>query len=257
MKVTLLGCGASWGVPMIGCQCAVCRSKNPKNKRSRVSVFVETSSVNLLIDTSPDLHRQAINNHIRRVDAVLYTHDHADHTAGIDDLRSFNVLSGSALPVYGNAETLGAIQKRFPYAFLSKHEKIWYRPALTPYILPDAPAHRFSIADISITSFEQIHAKAKTLGYRIGNFSYSTDTNILPETAFEALAGTEIWIVDCLRRGKAYSHSHLENTLEWIERVKPRLAVLTHMDHDFDYDALSAELPPGVVPGYDGLTLEL
>lgn len=257
MRVTILGCGGSAGVPVIGCDCKVCRSENPKNKRMRVSVLVETGGVNLLLDTSPDLRQQALRHDMRRVDAVLYTHDHADHTQGLDDMRSFNYLADAAIPVYGDAATIGHVQQRFPYAFLPKPEKIWYRPSLSPHILPDAAVHEFNVADISVRSFQQQHGKAKTLGYRIGNFAYSTDTDVLPESAFQALEGVEVWVVDCLRYTASFSHSHVSNTLEWIARVKPKLAILTHMAHDLEYDTLAAELPAGVVPGYDGMVVEL
>jgi len=256
MKITVLGCGSSTGTPAIGCNCKTCISDNPKNKRTRVSVLVETNGENLLIDSSPDLRQQALRNNIRKINAILYTHEHADHTHGIDDLRSFNYLSGGALPVYGNAETLDMLQQRFSYAFLPKPEVVWYRPSLMPHILPDDPVHQFNIRDIALASFEQMHGKVKTLGYRIGKFAYSTDVDVLPETAFKALEGTEIWLVDCLSYRKSYSHSNLENTLAWIARVKPKLAILTHMSHEFDYDTLAKELPPGVVPGYDGMIME-
>jgi len=257
MKVTLLGCGSSTGVPVIGCDCKVCTSDNPRNKRTRVSVLVETGGMNLLIDSSPDLRQQALRHAIRRVDAVLYTHEHADHAHGIDELRSFNYLSDSALPVYGSAESLGLLQKRFAYAFLSDKPEIWYRPWLIPHTLPDEAVYKFNIRDIPIVSFQQIHGKMKTIGYRIGNFSYSTDLDTLPESSFKALEGTEIWVVDCLRYKKSHNHSNLENTLKWIARVKPKLAVLTHMSHELDYDTLAKALPPGVVPGYDGMVMKL
>jgi phosphoribosyl 1,2-cyclic phosphate phosphodiesterase len=256
MKVTVLGCGNSAGVPMIGCTCKVCTSDNPKNNRTRVSVFVEVGGLRLLIDSSPDLRQQALRNGISRVDAVLYTHEHADHAHGIDDLRSFNYMSDEPLPVYSNAETIKALQQRFNYAFLPK-DAIWFRPSLIPHVLPDASPGEFGINDISISYFDQLHGKFKTLGYRIGKFSYSTDVDILPEEALKALEGTEVWIVDCLRYKKSYSHSSLENTLHWIKRIKPKLAVLTHMSHEFDYDTLVKELPSGVVPGYDGMIVEL
>ncbi|MDE3059576.1 MAG: MBL fold metallo-hydrolase [Pseudomonadota bacterium] len=257
MRITILGCGSSGGVPLIGCQCSVCVSDNPKNRRSRVSVLVEAEDINLLIDSSPDLRQQALRHDIRRIDAVLYTHDHADHTGGLDDLRSFNYLSNDAIPVYSNDDTIQRIQKRFAYAFLPRPDgTIWYRPCLTPHVIPDGNQH-FTVSGIPVTAFEQRHAKTKTLGYRIGNFSYSTDVNVLPEEAFDALQGTEVWVVDCLRYTKSLSHSDLENTLAWIGRVRPKLAVLTHMAHEFDYDVLSKELPPGVVPGYDGMVIDL
>ncbi len=257
MKVTLLGCGSSLGVPVIGCDCAVCTSKNPRNTRTRVSVLVETERVNLLIDTSPDLRQQALRHNIRRIDAVLYTHDHADHTLGLDELRCYNYLSGKSLPVYGNQETINLIQQRFPYAFLDPPATAWVRPCLTPHILPDGPFSHFTVQGVKATIFEQLHGKVKTVGYRIGDFAYSTDVNVLPAGAFEALEGVDTWIVDCLRPTPSRSHSDLANTLAWIVRVKPRLAVLTHMAHEFDYDMLAKTLPSGVVPGYDGMVITL
>jgi len=258
MRVTVLGCGSSTGVPAVGCHCSICISDNPKNKRTRVSLFIEINGINILIDSSPDLRQQALRHDIQRIDAILYTHDHADHTHGIDDLRAFNYLSGKPLPIYGDNLTLSLLQQRFAYAFLPLPEQhIWYRPSLQPHSLADVAVHTFTVSGISITSFEQMHGKVKTLGYRIGKFSYSTDVDVLPAAAFEALAGTEVWVVDCLRYKKSYSHSNIENTLEWIGRVKPKLAVLTHMSHEFDYDTLSGQLPEGVVPGYDGMVIEL
>lgn len=256
MRVTVLGCGNSTGVPCVGCDCAVCTSSDPRNKRSRVSVLVEQAGQHILIDSSPDLRQQALRHHIRKVDAVLYTHDHADHANGIDDLRSFNYLSGKELPAYGMPGTLDTLKTRFPYAFMPR-PVLWSRPCLIPHALPDTPAGKFNFEGISIDYFEQRHAKVKTLGFRIANFAYSTDVKEIPEHSFEVLEGTEVWLVDCLRYKEAFSHSHLELTLRWIERVKPRLAILTHMDHDFDYNKLSNELPAGVVPAYDGMLIEL
>lgn len=257
MKITMLGCGSSAGVPFIGCYCNVCTSNNPKNKRTRVSVFAETEGKNILIDTCPDLRQQVLREGITRIDAVLYTHDHADHTHGIDELRSFNYLSKEVIPVYGDKSTLDFIQSRFPYAFLPKPENLWYRPCLTPHVTVDKTVGEFEVFGIKISYFEQGHGKSKSLGYRIGNFAYSTDTDALDEHAFDALKGIDTWIVDCLRYSPSYSHSHLEMTLEWIARVKPKRAILTHMNHEFDYDILKAQLPNGVEPGYDGLTFEL
>lgn len=257
MRVTILGCGSSAGVPEIGCGCPVCTSGDPKNNRTRVSLFVEVNGINLLIDSSPDLRQQALRHDIKHIDAVLYTHDHADHTNGLDELRSFNRLSGDTIPVYGEQHTLDSIQERFPYAFAPMIKKIWFRPSLEAHALVNEPIHHCQIAGVAVTAFHQIHGKINTLGYRIGNFAYSTDCNDLPESAYEALKGTEIWVVDCLRYTESYSHSNFKRTLEWIKRVKPRLAILTHMAHEFDYHILSKELPNGVVPGYDGMILEL
>ncbi len=258
MKITVLGCGHSLGVPVIGCDCAVCLSDNQKNKRLRVSVLIEINGMNIVIDTSPDFRQQMLRTNIKKIDAVLYTHDHADHIHGLDDLRQFNVLQKDVIPVFTNGEIMASIQKRFSYAFLPKPtENAMFRPSLIANILPDAPIHEFMVGNIKVTAFEQKHGKSSTLGYRIGDFAYSTDVNMLPESAFEALKGVKCWVVDCLRYTPSYSHSHLELTLEWIKRVKPERAILTHMAHEFDYDKLSKELPAGILVGFDGMVLEI
>lgn len=258
MKITILGCGHSLGVPVIGCECAVCNSKNPKNRRLRVSVLVETGDNNIIIDTSPDFREQILSININRLDGVLYTHDHADHVHGIDDLRSFNILQKDVIPVYSNSQILESLQKRFAYTFLPKPtENAMFRPSLSANILPDVPIYEFMVDKTKVTAFEQQHGKSITLGYRIGDFAYSTDVNELSDSAFEALDGVKCWVVDCLRYTPSYSHSHLEATLEWIARVKPEQAILTHMAHEFDYDKLSGELPAGVYPAYDGMVIEI
>lgn len=257
MRATLLGSGSSAGVPEVGCECGVCTSGDPKNNRTRASLLIEINGKNILVDTSPDLRQQALRERIGRVDAVLFTHDHADHTGGLDDMRAFNVRADREIPVYGNELTLGLLGQRYGYAFLPRPERAWYRPCLVPHILPDEPAFAFDVLGEQVRAFQQVHGKIMTFGYRVGNFAYSTDVDQLPEAAFEALVGTEVWIVDCLRYSDSYTHSNLERTLGWIERVKPRMAILTHMAHDFDYATLSDRLPAGVVAGYDGIMVEL
>ncbi|MBY0407988.1 MAG: MBL fold metallo-hydrolase [Rickettsiales bacterium] len=257
MRVTLLGSGSSAGVPEVGCVCEVCRSDNPKNKRTRASLLIEVDGKNLLVDTSPDLRQQALREGFSRVDAVLYTHDHADHTGGIDDMRAFNVRADAPIPVYGDHATLELLKQRYAYAFLPKPERAWYRPCLVAHVLPEDAVFDFEVLGVKVTAFAQIHGKIKTFGYRVGNFAYSTDVEQLPETAFAALAGVDTWIVDCLRYSESYTHSNFQRTLEWIERVGPRLAILTHMAHDFDYTKLSSALPAGVVAGYDGIVAQI
>jgi phosphoribosyl 1,2-cyclic phosphate phosphodiesterase len=221
-----------------------------------VSVLIETNGFNLLIDTSPDLRFQALREGIKRIDAVLYTHDHADHTLGLDDLRSFNYLSSAPIPIYCDKKTYDSLENRFAYAFLPK-PSVWYRPCLEPHILPDEAVHSFKVRDISITLFKQLHGKITTLGFRIGNFAYSTDTNGLPSVAIDALKGVKLWVVDCLRYTPSYTHANLEMTLGWIREINPKRAVLTHMAHDFHYDTLKSELPSGVEPAYDGMQILL
>ena len=253
MKITVLGCGTSSGVPMIGCDCGICRSPDPRNRRRRVSVLVEAGDTRLLIDTPPDLHAQLVDADVARLDAVLYTHGHADHVHGIDDLRSINFHMGRALDAHGTAATLASIRERFAYAFEPMGEGGgWARPSLNPVAI-DGP---FSAGGVAVLPFPQQHGRGITTGYRIGAMAYSTDVKSLPEEAFAALEGVRLWIVDCLGYREHPTHAHLELTLEWIARVRPRLAVLTHMSHHFDYETLRAALPAGVVPGHDGLTID-
>jgi phosphoribosyl 1,2-cyclic phosphate phosphodiesterase len=256
MRVTMLGSGPSWGVPRIGGEWGACDPANPRNRRRRVSILVEEKGARLLVDTSPDLREQLLDAEVRGLDAVLFTHAHADHLHGIDDLRSVNRLMRKKLPVYADGRTLAEIRTRFGYVLAplqagAKHG--FYKPELEPIEI----AGPFEAAGLLVTPFVQDHGFSATLGFRIGRFAYSTDAVRLDDGAFATLAGIEVWIVDCMRREPHVTHSHLAQTLQWIARVKPRRAILTHMDESLDYDALSRELPPGVEPGYDGLTIEM
>ena len=256
MRVTMLGCGPSWGVPRIGGDWGTCDATNPRNRRRRVSVLVDTAEAALLIDTSPDLREQLLDAGVRRLDAVLYTHAHADHLHGIDDLRSVNWLMERAIPVFASAETLDEIRRRFGYVFETvkrDRQSAYYKPVLEPHTIVGP----FRAAGVAVTPFVQNHGFSATLGFRIGRFAYSTDVIDLDETAFAALAGIEVWIVDCIRRKEHVTHAHLEKALAWIARVGPRRAILTHMDESLDYVTLCRELPAGVEPGYDGLVIEM
>jgi phosphoribosyl 1,2-cyclic phosphate phosphodiesterase len=254
MRVTILGCGASTGVPAIGPNWGRCDPTDPRNRRRRVSALVELRGVTILIDTSPDLREQLIDARVARLDAVVITHAHADHLHGIDDLRSVNRLMRQAIPLYAEAKTLAEIRRRFGYVLEPIDEPgRYYKPTMVAYEI----AGSFEIAGISIVPFAQDHGFSTTLGLRIGGFAYSTDVTELDAAAFAAIEGVELWIVDCLRREPHPTHSHLAKTLSWIARVRPRRAVLTHMDQSLDYRELSAELPSGVEPGRDGLVIEL
>ena len=254
MRVTVLGCGASTGVPTIGPNWGRCDPTDPRNRRRRVSVLVEIGGTTILVDTSPDLREQLIDAGVSRLDAVVITHAHADHLHGIDDLRMVNRLMRQAIPLYADAKTLAEIGQRFGYVLEPIPEPgRYYKPALVPHEI----AGPFEIAGITIVPFAQDHGFSTTLGLRIGGFAYSTDVTELDAAAFAAIAGIELWIVDCLRREPHPTHAHLAKTLSWIARVGPRRAVLTHMDQSLDYRELSAELPEGVEPGQDGLVIEL
>ncbi len=255
MRVTVLGCGGSSGVPVIGNQWGDCDPTNPKNRRSRASILVEQGGAGILVDTSPDLRQQLLDADVRRLDAVLWTHNHADHAHGLDELREICRLMQAQLPVYGMAQHLEEIARRFEYAFapLRAGDPI-YRPVLVPHVV-EAP---FDVAGLHVVPFVQDHGWMPTLGFRFGKFAYSTDVVRLDEAAFAALAGIDVWIVDCVRVEPPHPvHSHLAQTLDWIDRVKPKRAYLTHMNQTMDYETVLRMLPPGVEPAYDGLVIEL
>ncbi|HEY1503838.1 MAG TPA: MBL fold metallo-hydrolase [Stellaceae bacterium] len=255
MRITMLGCGPSWGVPRIGNDWGACDPKNPKNRRTRCSLLIEDGGQTVLIDTPPDLRQQLLTAEISRIDAVLFTHAHADHSHGIDDLRSVNRLVGKPLPIYTDPHTMSELQARFRYIFtpVDTTATSFYKPAIEPHTV----AGLFTAAGMTIVPFEQDHGFSKTTGFRFGRAAYSTDVTALDDAAFAALAGVELWIVDCIRQTPHPTHSHLERTLGWIERVKPARAILTHMDETLDYETLRQALPAGVEPGYDGLVIEI
>ncbi len=250
MRVTVLGCGTSGGVPVVGNYWGDCDPENPKNRRRRVSIAVEQGDTRLLVDTSPDLREQCLDAQIDRLDAVLYTHDHADHTHGIDDLRILSYRAKKRIDVYADASTLATLNRRFDYIFVSQEGY----PAICKGNLIDGPLR---VGEIEVTPFEQGHGSITSLGFRFDRIAYSTDLNVLDEAAFEALEGIDVWIVDALRYDPHPTHAHLDLTLSWIERVKPKRAYLTHMTWDMDYETLKAALPDGVEPAYDGLVIEV
>lgn len=257
MKIRVLGCGSSGGVPLIGCQCPVCQSSHPRNKRSRVSIVVEEGASRVLVDAPPDLRQQFLTAGLATVDAAIITHSHADHTHGIDDLRTINFNKKGPLDVWATADCLAEMQERFGYAFQPAHATYsWYAPVLVQRMV--AAGERLTIGDLAIDTFEQGHGEERgyTLGLRFGRFAYSTDAKTLSEEAFAALEGVDTWLVDCLTEKPNFGHSHLEQTLAWIERVKPRRAILTHMNHTVDYESWTARMPAGVELAYDGLEID-
>jgi phosphoribosyl 1,2-cyclic phosphate phosphodiesterase len=240
------------GVPQIGEQWGDCDPAEPKNRRLRASILVEEGATRLLVDTSPDLREQLLAARIKDLDAILYTHAHADHLHGIDDMRAINEFRRGPLDAWGDAETLEIIRQRFGYVFQPLKGDYHYKPTLIPRVI-DGP---FRVRDISVQSFRQHHGFSHSLGFRFGRVAYSTDVLELDEQAFDILAGVDIWIVDAFRLTPHATHTHLERTLGWIERVKPRRAVLTHMSPWMDYAQLKATLPANVEPAYDGMVLE-
>ncbi len=254
LQLRVLGCGASAGVPLIGCRCPTCTSDNSKNNRTRTSVIFEQNGKRLLIDSGPDLRQQALRENISNIDAIAYTHAHADHTHGIDELRSFNYHANAVLPAYADAETLAELRARFGYAFEPPITQYgWFRPALEATEIDCEHWQPFHTAGMKVQPFEQWHGQSRTLGFKVGHIAYTTDANHLPERSIELLYNIDIWVVDCLRRSPAPTHAHLEMTLSWIEKVRPKHAILIHMAHDLEYDSLRKELPEHVEPAYDGM----
>lgn len=253
MRVTVLGSGGSAGVPVIGNQWGNCDPTDPRNRRTRPSVLVEQDGVAVLVDTSPDLRQQLLAADVQRLDAVVWSHQHADHAHGIDELREICRLMQKPLDVYAMGDHMEELKRRFGYCFEPLPEGApVYRPVLTPHAV-DGP---FSVKGMTIIPFVQDHGYTLTLGYRFGDFAYSTDVVRLDEAAFAALAGVKVWVVDCVREEPPHPvHSHLAQTLDWIARVKPERAYLTHMNNTMDYETVRRKLPPGVEPAYDGLVI--
>jgi phosphoribosyl 1,2-cyclic phosphate phosphodiesterase len=265
IEVRILGCGSSGGVPRLSEGAPYwgdCDPANPRNRRSRCSILVTrkgpAGETRVLVDTSPDLREQLLAAKIGRLDGVLITHDHADQTHGIDDLRVIVLQQkGKKLDTWSDKFALDSLRRKFSYIFMTPPNRD-YPPILEAHELPE-PFAPFDIVGpggpVSVLAVGQGHGRIRSLGYRFGNIAYSPDADALDEAAFAALEGLDCWIVDALRRTPHPSHAHLARSLEWIARVKPKRAILTNMHVDMDYDTLKRELPPGVEPAYDGMVL--
>ncbi len=261
LRVTILGCGGSAGVPQLGGadgrgDWGACDPNEPRNRRTRSSITIEgPGSERLLVDTSPDMRQQLLDCAVPRVDAILFTHAHADHVLGIDDVRILNRIAGRPLDAYATERTLKELDKRFDYAFQPWTPPYFFRPVLVPRQV--AAGDTVETAGLSVRLFEQDHGFLPTLGLRVGGFGYSTDVAVLDDAAFKALAGMDTWIVDCFQRQPHKTHANLEQVLAWTDRLQPRRVVLTHMGYDVDWAWLTSRLPPHVQPAYDGLVLEV
>lgn len=259
MKVTILGCGGSGGVPLAGGEVGgtwgACDPANPKNRRRRSSILVEWQGRNILVDASPDLRLQLIDNKITRVDAILITHAHADHTHGLDELRALSYVQGGPIPVFMDPVTHKSLTLRFDYAFSSSHKN----QALYPALFQDHSLDygTWDVLGLPIQAFAQHHGEVMSSGFRFGVFAYSTDVVSLPDASFAQLAGLDTWIVDALRFEPHATHAHFDLTQEWIARLKPRQAYLTHLNQSIDYEIAMDQCPTGVEPGYDGLQINL
>lgn len=261
LRVTLLGTGGSGGVPLLGGageggEWGDCDPAEPRNRRTRTSALVEgPDGRRLLIDAGPDLRAQLLAAGRARLDAVLFTHAHADHCLGIDDLRQVNRIIGRALPAFATRVTLQKLDDRFDYAFMGPTPPFFYRPALEARRV--APGETQEMAGLAVRLFRQDHGVMDTLGLRIGGFAYSTDVVALPEESLAALEGLDTWVVGCFTRGPHKVHANLDQVLDWVARLRPRRTILTHMGTGMDYQGLRRDLPPGIEPGFDGQSLTL
>ncbi len=252
MKITFLGTGTSAGIPVIGCKCTVCHSLDPRNQRTRASVLVTWEGRNILIDTSTDFRAQALREQIAQIDAILYTHSHADHILGLDDIRPYNFWQHGAIPIYGRHETLSHIRQAFPYIFESSSAL-----SMIPQVEDREISGPFSLNGLSVFPIPVLHGPQEIFGYRLGDFAYITDFKTIPENSMSQLHGLDVLVLDALRRKPHPTHSNLENSISVIEQLKPRRAFFTHMGHDLEHQATEDLLPPHIRLAFDGLSVEV
>jgi phosphoribosyl 1,2-cyclic phosphate phosphodiesterase len=253
VRITFLGTGTSHGVPMIGCECPTCRSRDPRDTRLRPSIFVETATVKVLVDAGPDLRQQSLVHGIRLVDAILFTHGHADHILGLDDVRRFNAIMQRSMPCYGDGQTLDDIRKTFHYVFDAATPRGGGLPALD-LTLVDGP---FRLGDLDVAPVPLWHGSRAILGYRFGRFAYLTDCNRLDDAAWPLLEGLDVLVLDALRVRRHPTHFSVDEAVAVAARLGARQTLFTHMCHDLPHEPTTARLPPGMALAYDGLVLDL
>jgi phosphoribosyl 1,2-cyclic phosphate phosphodiesterase len=256
VKVTVLGSGTSHGVPAIGCDCAVCTSSDPKDRRTRPSIYIESDEAAILVDTSTDLRMQALANNVRRVDAILFTHSHADHVMGLDDVRRFNQMQKGSIPCYADAQTLHNLREMFSYVFNPPQQIGGGLPQLTLHAI-DGP---ISIGGVGIVPIPLWHGKLPVLGFRIGAFAYLTDCSRIPDESWPLLTadgGVRVMILDALRHRPHSTHFSVSEAVDVARTLGVERAYFTHISHDLGHAATNAQLPRGVELAYDGLVLTI
>lgn len=258
-EVTVLGSGTSTGVPLIHCRCKTCRSKNPKNHRLRASIWVKSRGKSILVDTSTDLRQQALQNKIPRIDAVLFTHPHADHIHGIDELRSFNFVQKQSIPVYANDWTRKELLTKFPYIFgTGKAGPEKPEGGGIPQLVMNelvSSQETVEICGVPVTPIALQHGSKECLGYRFDRVAYVTDCSYIPETSLQRLIDLEILILDCVRLDPHPTHFNLDQALDLVSKIRPKKTFLSHLGHDFEYVEWKKKLPKGVHLAFDGMTV--
>ncbi|WP_448528813.1 MBL fold metallo-hydrolase [Raineya sp.] len=254
VKVTFLGTGTSQGVPVIACECAVCRSENPKDKRLRSAVFIETPLASIVIDTGPDFRLQMLRAGVKKLDAVLFTHEHKDHTAGLDDIRPFNFLQNKNMPLYGTSKVLNQLKTEFAYIFAEKRY-----PGIPQVELHEiSKEHSFEINGQKIMPIEVFHYRLPVLGFRIGNFTYITDANYIASEELQKIYGSKVLVLNALQKENHISHYNLEQAIQVAQHIGAEKTYFTHISHKMGlHEEISSLLPENIFLAYDGLKVEV
>ena len=257
LKVTILGCGTSTGVPLIHCSCEVCTSTDPKNKRLRVSLWIQTADKSFVVDVGPDFRAQALQSKIPRIDAILITHPHYDHIGGLDEIRSYNFLQKEEIPLFAHEWSLRELKQRLPYLFTDTKKKEGggiAKITLHEFKLADSV---FNVQGVQVVPVAMDHGSEQVAGFRIGNFAYLTDCHHIPESSFPRLLNLELLILDCLRLSHHDTHLNFDQAMAYAVKIGAKQTIFTHMSHDFDYDSFSRGLPKSMALAYDGMVINL
>ena len=252
MKVTFLGTGTSYGVPMVGCECRVCTSDNPKNSRTRSSIIISEGENNILIDAATELRIQCLKNKVKSLDAVLLTHSHADHILGFDDLRHFNRSRKSNIPVYGSCDTVDSVSRMFSYAFREVPSN-----GSKPKVSLIPIDGKLNLSGIEVIPVDVMHGQERVTAYRFNKFAYVTDVSQIPRDSVDKLQGLDLLIIAALRNIPHEKHFSIEQAINVVSRLKPKQTFFTHIAHDIEHEETNKDLPPGIKLAYDGLTIEV
>lgn len=252
VKITFLGTGTSQGVPVIACDCSICQSPDQHDKRLRTSVLLETNETSIVIDAGPDFRQQMLKEQVKKLDAIILTHEHKDHIAGLDDVRAFNYKSQDAIDIWSEDRVQKVIRKDYSYVFSE-----YQYPGIPKMRLITIPEDGFNVQEVKITPIRVFHYKLPVYGFRIGNFAYITDANYIPEESKEKLYGVKYLVINALRKEKHISHFSLREAIDFVREISPKKAFITHISHQMGlYNEVTRELPKEIILAYDGLTFE-